>query len=109
MTEGMPPDFERSRQLHRSLTEKVLDRAASDPTWKQQLLDNPDAAMREANFPEVQQLEEIRLSAEASLEEAEVLGQGCPVNYTWYYTQINCCRYFTAWAGDRLSDAPYAG
>ena len=95
MTEGMPPDFERSRQLHRSLTEKVLDRAASDPTWKQQLLDNPDAAMREANFPEVQQLEEIRLSTEASLEEAEVHGQVCTLNYTMYYTYSNCCRFWT--------------
>ena len=101
MTEGMPPNIEQSRQLHRSLTEKVLDRAASDPLWKQQLLDNPDAAMREANFPEVQQLEEIRLSAEASLEEAEVRGQGCPWNFTFYYTQINCCRFHTV-----LGDLP---
>ena len=101
MTEGMPPNIEQSRQLHRSLTEKVLDRAASDPLWKQQLLDNPDAAMREANFPEVQQLEEIRLSAEASLEEAEVRGQGCPWNFTFYYTHYNCCRFHTV-----LGDLP---
>jgi hypothetical protein len=92
----MPPDFEQSRELRRSLTEKVLDRAASDPLWKQQLLDDPDAAIREANFPEGQQLEEIRLSAEASLEEAEVRGQGCTWHYTYYYTQSNCCRFFTA-------------
>jgi hypothetical protein len=94
MSENIPPDFERGRQLHRSLTEKVLDKAANDPLWKQQLLDNPDAAMREANFPEVQGLEEIRLSAEASAD-AEVHGQGCQRNYTVYYTQSNCCRYFT--------------
>jgi hypothetical protein len=107
MTENIPPDFEQSRQLHQSLTEKVLDRAASDPLWKQQLLDNPNAAMQEANFPEVQMLEEIRLSAEASLEEAEVHGHGCQWHYTYYYTQSNCCRYFTAVAVD-LGSPPEA-
>src|ERR687885_2726148 len=76
-TNTMPtttPSGEEYRLLRRSFMEKVLDKAANDPTWKQQLLDDPDAAMREANFPEAQQLEEIRLSAEASLEEAEVGG-----------------------------------
>src|ERR687886_1712753 len=48
--------------------EKVLDKAASDATWKQRLLDDPEAAMQEANFPESQQLEELRQ------EENEVMG-----------------------------------
>ena len=68
------PAREEYRLLRRSFMEKVLDKAANDPTWKQQLLDDPDAAMREANFPEAQQFEEMRLSAEASLEEADVRG-----------------------------------
>jgi hypothetical protein len=80
MTEGTPPIEDESRQLNRSLMEKVLDRAASDPTWKQQLLDEPEVAMRTANFPEVQLLEEMRQRAAASREEGEVRGHGyyCP-------------------------------
>ncbi len=68
----MPPTSEQMRQLNRDLSEKVLDRAASDPAWKQQLLDDPEAAMRAANFPESQRLEEIRQKEEGA---AEVRGQ----------------------------------
>ncbi len=74
MTESMPPVSEEVRQLNRSLTEKVLDRAASDPAWKQQLLDDPEAAMRMANFPELQQIEQMQQSAGAS-RGSEVRGQ----------------------------------
>ena len=65
---------EEYRQLSRGLTEKVLDRAASNPRWKQQFLDDQQAAMREANFPEAQRLEEMSQQQ----EDAEVLGhEGC--------------------------------
>ncbi|MDQ3834341.1 MAG: hypothetical protein M3315_12080 [Actinomycetota bacterium] len=74
MTEGTPPIPEQSRELNRSLTEKVLDRAASDPAWRQQLLDDPQAAMRTANFPETQQLQEMRAGAGVSGGD-EVRGQ----------------------------------
>jgi hypothetical protein len=30
--------------------QKLLDRAASDPNWKQQLIDEPEAALREGGF-----------------------------------------------------------
>ncbi len=70
MAEGMPPTPQEMRQLSRDLMDKVLDKACSDPTWKQQLLDDPHAAMRAANFPEAQRLEEIRQK-----EAAEVRGQ----------------------------------
>lgn len=73
-TESRPPISEERRQLNRSLTEKVLERAASDPRWKQQLLDDPEAAMRTADFPETQQILETQASAEAP-EEYEVRGQ----------------------------------
>jgi hypothetical protein len=76
MTEGMPHTPEEGRQLHRSLAEKVLDRVTSDPQWEQRLLDDPQAALREANFPEVQRLEELLRSARGSREGAEeVRGQ----------------------------------
>jgi hypothetical protein len=74
VAESRPPISEEIRQLNRSLTEKVLDRAASDPRWKQQLLDDPEAAMQTADFPETQQLLEAQASAEAP-EEYEVRGQ----------------------------------
>jgi hypothetical protein len=56
--------IEENKQLLQSLTEKVLDRAASDPLWKERLLNDAEAAMREADFPEYQRLEEIRQEAE---------------------------------------------
>jgi hypothetical protein len=68
MAEGMPTQ-EEFWQLNRSLMEKLLDRACSDPIWKQQLLDDPEAALRAANFPEIQRLEEMR-------QREEVWGQG---------------------------------
>lgn len=74
MTEGTPPTTpEQIWQLNRSLMEKILDRAASDPGWKQWLLDDSEAAMLEAGFPEARQLREVRASVGA--EEAEVTGQ----------------------------------
>jgi hypothetical protein len=39
--------------------EKILDRAASYLTWKQQLLDDPETAWREANVPEIQKMQEV--------------------------------------------------
>lgn len=73
MTEGMSPMAEEIRQLNRGLMEKVIDRAASDPEWKQRLLDDPEVAILEANFPEIHQLREMRVHMEA--QEAEVSGQ----------------------------------
>jgi hypothetical protein len=55
---------EEYKQLSESLTDKVLDRAASDPLWKERLLTDPQAAMLEADFPEYRRLEEIRQEAE---------------------------------------------
>ena len=93
MAKSVPPTMEQSRQLNRQLTEKVLDRAQSDPQWKQQLLDDPEAAMRSANFPETQQLQQMQASAGAS-QEGEVRGQFWPGGggggggrrcyWTWY-------------------------
>ena len=75
MTENTPPTTpEQIQQLNRDLMEKVLDRAASDPEWKQRLLDDPEMAIQEAGFPEVRQLREMRARMEA--QEAEVSGQG---------------------------------
>ncbi len=83
MAESMSPTPEELQQLQRSLNEKVLDRAASDPQWKQQLLDDPQAAMREANFPELKRVDEMRKSTWSSQEEgAEVRG------HQWRWSDI---------------------
>jgi hypothetical protein len=74
MTESVPPTLEQTRQLHRSLTQKVLDKAQSDPQWKQQLIDDPEAAMQAAGFPEIQQLGQMQASAWPQQGE-EVRGQ----------------------------------
>ncbi len=77
MTESMPPEGQQPltqaqiRQLQRDLTEQVLDRAESDPDFRAQLLDDPELAMREANFPAAQQL-----GQRGAPQEAEVTGQG---------------------------------
>jgi hypothetical protein len=55
---------EEYRQVQRSFMEKVLDRAASDPVWKERLLDDPEAAIREAGFPESQQIQRIQQERE---------------------------------------------
>jgi hypothetical protein len=94
MAESMPPIPEEMRQLYRGLTEKILDKACSDPTWKQQLLDNTEAALRAANFPETQRLEEMRQKEEA-LREAEVVGHlpTDPMRLTTY--ENYCCTFYT--------------
>lgn len=76
MTEGKPLTPEEIRQLNRGLMEKIIDRAASDPAWKQRLLDEPGAAMQEAGFPESERLRAVQASMEAG--EAEVAGQMIP-------------------------------
>jgi hypothetical protein len=83
MRESVPSDSEEYRQLNRSLTEKILDSNASDPAWKQQLLDDPQAVMRPEYFPVMEKLERMRESAESS-REAEVVGHvgANPYKYT---------------------------
>ncbi len=76
MTESIPPEGQQPltraqiRQLRRELREQVLDRALSDPDFKGQLLDDPELAMREANFPAAQEL-----AQQGVPQEAEVTGQ----------------------------------
>jgi hypothetical protein len=48
---------EEYRQLHTRLTEQVLDKAAANPQWRNQYLEDPQAAT--ANFPEAQRLQQI--------------------------------------------------
>lgn len=106
MTESRPPEesspsltFEQMRQLNRSLTEKVLDRAASDPEWRQRLLDDPEAAMQEANFPETRELQQQ--GGPQRPREREVVGQSFEhhedFGYGYGYSR-RCqwyCRVFT--------------
>ena len=72
MTEGTPLTPEQFRQLNRALMEKVLDKAASDPEWKQRFLDDPEAAVAEPGFPEAERLWE---TYEGAAAEEEVTGQ----------------------------------
>jgi hypothetical protein len=65
---------EEYRQLQRSLMERTLDRAASDPEWKQRLLEDPRTAMTESGFPEAQRLQETSRHLRP-IEEEEVRGQ----------------------------------
>jgi hypothetical protein len=58
MTEGMPPTRIQIQNMQRALTEKVLDKACSDSQWKQQFIEDPELAMRNADFPEIQELQQ---------------------------------------------------
>jgi hypothetical protein len=111
-TEQPPPEAtintptQEYRQLQQSLTEKVLNRAASDPLWKQRLLDGPDAALLEVDFPEVKRLDEIRQAEEAvrgqidnplSLGDNSLNAAGyrcfCSSYYKTCYNMTICVRY----------------
>ncbi len=87
MTESMPPTLEQLRQLNRDLMERVIDKAASDPEWKQRLLDDPEVAIGEAGFPEAQRLQQMQ-EANAGVEEAEVTGQELPRNPPYTYGAV---------------------
>lgn len=54
----MPTPPEGFQQLRRGLTEYILDRTTSDPTWKQQLLEDPHTALGAVDFPELQQMQQ---------------------------------------------------
>jgi hypothetical protein len=93
MTEESTPylTLEQAKQLNRSLMEKLLDRAASDPTWKQQLLDDPEVALRESGFPEIQQIRRMEEQAEvqghtSSGSDLSLVGTSGPhqCQWTWY-------------------------
>ena len=73
--EAMPIPQEEYRQLQRSLWEKMLDQAESDPLWRQQLIDDQEATMAAANFPEIERLEEMRQQSE------QVVGQQLGSSY----------------------------
>ncbi len=79
MTENTPPTLEQTRRLNRALMEKVIDKAASDAEWKQRLLDDPEAAIREAGFPEAERLREMQLlPVEGSEVHGHMIcGRGC--------------------------------
>ena|SRR5215217_624096 len=85
MAESTPPEGQHPltqgqlEKLRRSLTERILDRAESDPEWKQLLLEDPELAMREANFLEAQQLGQQGLPMRP--QEREVVGQGGGLGY----------------------------
>jgi hypothetical protein len=65
------------RQLNRSLMARVIDKACGDEQWKQRLLDEPEAAMQEAGFPESEQLQQMEVeTVDFAPTDAEVRGQG---------------------------------
>jgi hypothetical protein len=84
------------RQLTRSLTETILDRAASDPLWREKLLEDPEAALQEANLPELQRLEELPQSEEVVRGQLGKELTGLYGDYVYYYTYSSwCCRLCT--------------
>jgi hypothetical protein len=92
------PLTEEYQQLRKSLTHKILDKAASDPRWKQQLLDDPEAAMRQADLPESRQLQQANERVLASVQQDEVRSQ--EAGDTWgpiYHCEPSCEVLTTFW------------
>jgi hypothetical protein len=77
MTESMPPTQVQMQAMQRALAEAVLDRACEDPQWKQQLIEDPQLAMRQANFPEAQEIQQV------GQQQSEVQGQWWPGGGGW--------------------------
>lgn len=71
---------------HTAILEKIIDKASSDPEWKQKLLSDPPSAFKEAGLS--QAIEDLNPDTAVP---AEVTGQHY---YTtrWYYY----CYYYTA-------------
>ncbi|MBD0329133.1 MAG: hypothetical protein ICV64_03415 [Thermoleophilia bacterium] len=70
-----PEEFD---QRQRAINEQLLERATSDPSFKRKLIDDPDAAVREAGLEdEAQQLQEALPKREAGMEVD-------PHGFTWY-------------------------
>jgi hypothetical protein len=76
MAEGRPRAPEELERLRRETMERILDRASSDPEWRQRLLDDPEAAI--AEFPETQSVREMQSTPPEGVEplpaEEEVVG-----------------------------------
>jgi len=78
--------------------EKVLEKAASDPDWKQQYLDNPEEALQASGFPEVEPLRRFGEEIKAQQQERggeDVQGHDYVVTYyvdviTDYYVCYSC-------------------
>jgi 2-polyprenyl-6-methoxyphenol hydroxylase-like FAD-dependent oxidoreductase len=66
--ESTPLTLVQLQKLQRDLAEKVLDKACRDPQWKQQLIEDPHLAMREANFPEFKQLQQASQQSGAEVQ-----------------------------------------
>lgn len=109
MAESRPRAPEELERLRRETMERVLDRAGSDPEWRQRLLDDPDAAM--ADFPETQRVREMQSTPPEGVEplpaEPEVVGQHqheehhehrgcwqCWWSYYWYWDYYSYTYYW---------------
>ena len=76
-------------QRQRAVGEQVLERVASDPTFRRQLLDEPEKAMEAIGLTEeLRQLEEATLAAPS--EDAEVAGH--------HHMYLSRTRYCTYWS-----------
>ncbi len=89
MTEGTPFGPEQFRQMNRDLMEKVIDKAASDPGWKERFLEDSEAAIQEAGFPELRSLQKVYETAvRAQVSEDEVQGHDMTTLSMPYVTML---------------------
>jgi hypothetical protein len=76
----------------REAMEKILDRSAQDPAFRQKLLDNPEEAMQELGVEEF----DVHMAGQGDL--AEVAGQSSWYSYWWgphwhWYGHWRCRRW----------------
>ena len=77
-------------QLERDLRERILEKAASDPDWMRQYVDNPHEALQAAAFPEAEKIREIHQSRKRiNPQEDDVQG------HDYFYWYEVCYSYTT--------------
>ena len=79
------------RELERRLREKILEKAANDPDWRQQYVENPEDALNAAGFDETQRLREFHEVANRGESEEDVQGHDY---YEYYYVCYNYTTYY---------------
>jgi hypothetical protein len=73
---------EEYKSLERSLREKILEKAANDPEWRQQYVEDPEQALQQSGIEEAQRIREVHEALKPfNPEEEEVQGH----DYAYYY------------------------
>ena len=79
-------------KLERDLREKILEKAAGDPEWMREYVENPGDALKSAGFPEADRIREIHQGGRrVNPQEDDVQGHDY---YYWYEVCYSYTSYY---------------